>query len=74
MRKLKHLLEYGGLWLLIQAVGLLPRPAMLALGAALGRFTFSVLRIRRRTALDNLQQAFPEKSEKEIFAVARRNY
>lgn len=74
MRKLKHLLEYAGLRLLVQAVALLSRRAILALGAALGRFTFSVLRIRRRVALDNLRQAFPEKPEQEIQAIAKRNY
>ncbi len=74
MRKLKHVLEYGGLWLLIQAVAVLPLHVMLALGAGLGRFTFGVLRIRRSVTLDNLRQAFPEKSEAEILAIARRNY
>src|SRR5262245_5096390 len=74
MRKLKHLFEYCGLWLLIQAVSMLPRRAILAFGVALGRFTFSILRIRRRMALENLSLAFPEKSWQEIIALARRNY
>ena len=74
MRRLKHLLEYAGLWLLIQAVAVLPRRAMLALGTALGKFTFSVLRIRRTVTLANLRGAFPEKAEAEILAIARRNY
>src|SRR5262245_10938990 len=74
MRKLKHLLEYCGLWLLVQAVAALPHRTMLGFGAGLGRFTFSVLRIRRRVALDNLRQAFPEKPGQEILAIGRRNY
>ncbi len=74
MRKLKHLFEYAGLWLLIQLAGLLPIKWLLALGVGLGRFTFSVLRIRRNVALANLRQAFPEKSATELLAIARRNY
>ncbi len=74
MRKLKHLFEYGGALLLIQLAARLPLKWLLALGAGLGRFTFSVLRIRRSVALDNLRQAFPEKSENEVCDLARRNY
>lgn len=74
MRKLKHLFEYGGLLLLIRLAAWLPLSWLLALGVGLGRFTFSVLRIRRKVALENLRQAFPEKSEGERFALARRNY
>ncbi|MEK7728683.1 MAG: lysophospholipid acyltransferase family protein, partial [candidate division KSB1 bacterium] len=54
--------------------GVLPLKWLLALGAGLGRFTFSVLRIRRNVALDNLRHAFPEKSSAELLAIARRNY
>lgn len=74
MRKLKHLFEYAGLLLLIRLAGILPLSWLLAFGAGLGRFTFSVLRIRRSVALDNLRHAFPEKSEAELLAIARRNY
>lgn len=74
MRRFKHFLEYCGLRLLIFGAGILPRRLMLAFGTALGRFTFSVLRIRRRVALENLLRAFPEKPENEILSIARRNY
>lgn len=74
MRKLKHLLEYLGLRLLVLIAASVPRAALLALGAGLGRFTFSILRIRRRVALDNLQQAFPQKAREEVLALGRRNY
>ena len=74
MRRLRHFLEYCGLWLLIQTVAILPHKAILALGAALGKFTFSILRIRRAVALDNLRRAFPEKSTQELWHTARRNY
>lgn len=74
MRKLKHLLEYLGLRLLVLIAASVPRAALLALGAGLGRFTFSILRIRRRVALDNLQRAFPQKAREEVLALGRRNY
>lgn len=74
MRKLKHLLEYFGLLLLVQIAAIVPRRALLAFGAGLGRFTFSILRIRRRVALENLQHAFPQTPRAELQAVARSNY
>lgn len=74
MRKLKHFLEYCGLRLLCALAALLSLRALLALGRGLGKFTFSVLRIRRNVALDNLRHAFPEESAAVILALARRNY
>ncbi|KAA0231296.1 hypothetical protein EDS67_03060 [candidate division KSB1 bacterium] len=74
MRKLKHLLEYLGLLLLVQIAAAVPRRTLLAFGAGLGRFTFSILRIRRRVALENLQHAFPEMPRAELQAIARNNY
>lgn len=58
----------------MQFAATLPRKWLLAFGAGLGRFTFSVLRIRRSVALDNLRRAFPEKTESELRGLARRNY
>jgi KDO2-lipid IV(A) lauroyltransferase len=40
----------------------------------LGKLTFSILRIRRRVALENLAQAFPEKPAAELKTIARRSY
>jgi Kdo2-lipid IVA lauroyltransferase/acyltransferase len=45
----------------------------LRVGAALGQLAY-VLGIRRRIALDNLRRAFPELSEREHRAIARRAY
>jgi KDO2-lipid IV(A) lauroyltransferase len=73
-RKIKHLLEFIGVLFLLQVVRILPRRLLLALGRALGRFTFSVLRIRREVTLDNLRHAFSEKSSGEIISIARRCY
>ena len=73
-RKLKHLLELFGVLFLLQVVRLLPPSCFFALGRALGRFTFSLLRIRRQVALQNLQQAFPEKTAGEIFDIGKSCY
>jgi KDO2-lipid IV(A) lauroyltransferase len=73
-RKLKHLLEFIGVLFLLQAVRILPRRLLLAFGRVLGRFTFSVLRIRREVTIDNLEHAFPEKSTDEIFNIGKKCY
>jgi KDO2-lipid IV(A) lauroyltransferase len=74
MRRLKHWLEYQGVRFLCVLARRLPYSWILVLGVALGKFTFSILRIRRRVALENLAQAFPEKSAAELKRVARRSY
>src|SRR5512142_2525626 len=51
----------------------IPRRLLDAFGAALGALVW-VLRIRRRVVLENLRLAFPEKSEGERLAIARRTY
>lgn len=52
----------------------LPLSCLLVLGAGLGKLTFSILRIRRRVALENLAHAFPEKPAAAIKTIARRSY
>jgi KDO2-lipid IV(A) lauroyltransferase len=74
MRRFKHWLEYQGVRFLCVLARRLPYSWILVLGVALGKFTFSILRIRRRVALENLAQAFPEKSAAELKRVARRSY
>jgi KDO2-lipid IV(A) lauroyltransferase len=74
MRRLKHWLEYQGTRFLLLLAQTLPHSWMLVLGALLGKLTFSVLRIRRRVALENLAQSFPEKSATELQRIARRSY
>jgi KDO2-lipid IV(A) lauroyltransferase len=74
MRRLKHRLEYLGALLLVFLSRSLPHSWVLALGAGLGKFTFSVLRIRRRVAIENLVHSFPEKSAAELKQIARRSY
>ena len=56
-------------WLFVR----IPRAWLAAFGAALGALVWH-LRIRRRVVLDNLRLAFPEKTEEERAAIARRTY
>jgi KDO2-lipid IV(A) lauroyltransferase len=58
---------------LLDLLGRIPRPILMALGAFLGWLGWT-LRIRRRVALDNLRLAFPEKTEAERRAIGRANY
>ena len=51
----------------------IPRRLLDALGAALGALIWG-LGIRRRVVLDNLRLAFPEKTEEERRAIARKTY
>jgi KDO2-lipid IV(A) lauroyltransferase len=74
MRRFKHWLEYQGTRFLFFLAQTLPLSWVLAVGALLGKFTFSILRIRRRVTLENLAHAFPEKSAAELKTIARRSY
>ena len=74
MRHLKHLLEYAGLLVLTKIAQVLPLSFVLSLGTALGRFIFSILKIRRNVVFENLSYAFPEKKVTELYKIARRNY
>jgi len=54
-------LEYAPVWLLVQGIGLLPRPLARAMGIALGRLVFLLHGRLRRVGMRNLELAFPEK-------------
>jgi KDO2-lipid IV(A) lauroyltransferase len=73
-RALKHRLEYA----LLASLGTLGRAVSentaAAAGARLGEAAFDVFKLRRKVALDNLLQAFPERSSIEIEAIARSLY
>ncbi len=59
---------------LMRALARLPLPWLRALGGVLGRLLFVLARRRRHIALVNLRLAFPEWSEAERIAVARRSF
>ena len=70
----KHRLEFLGLGIVFLLGRTFPRTAFVRLGAALGRFVFDVLGIRREVAVDNLSTAFPDRPREELVALARRSY
>jgi KDO2-lipid IV(A) lauroyltransferase len=59
---MRHRLEYAPVWLLVQGIGLLPRPLARAVGMALGRLVYLLHRRLRRVGMRNLELAFPEKT------------
>ncbi len=73
-KKIRHLLEYFGVRLLGAAAMTLPLDTVRMLGRGLGWFTFRVIRIRREVTLENLRNAFPEKSAGEILALGLATY
>lgn len=48
-----------------------PTPIKAGLGQLIGLFWFDVLRIRRNTAISNIQKAFPQMNKKEAVKMAR---
>jgi len=65
-------------YLLLRSFGffvtLLPRPVAIRVAWPLGIFACDILRIRRRVTLENLERAFPEKSNAERNRIARASY
>jgi KDO2-lipid IV(A) lauroyltransferase len=71
---LNHRLEYAGVKFFHGIVNALPLPVARELGAVLGRLAF-MLGIRRRVTLEHLRKAFgDERSEDELFRIARESY
>lgn len=60
-------------WLLFP-VAVAPHFVRKLLGTFLGVLWFDILRIRRSVALDNVQSCFPEKSKREVCAIARGGF
>ncbi len=61
------------LWLL-KGLSYLPLPVLYGIGDMLFVLTFYLVRWRRDLAAANLARSFPEKSEKELRRILRRNY
>src|SRR5689334_823577 len=59
---------------LLYLVSLLPLRVLYLLSDLLYFFLYFVVRYRRRVVLENLRVAFPEKTEQERAAIARRFY
>ncbi len=73
-RRLSQFLVYLLVAGIVKLAQLLPHGAALHFGSFLGRFTFSVVRMRRRVALENLSAAFPDKTRPELLKIAGDTY
>src|SRR5215831_2547300 len=68
---MRQKLEYAPVWLMVKALGALPRPLARACGITLGWLIY-LLHIRlRRVGMRNLALAFPEKSRHERAKILR---
>jgi KDO2-lipid IV(A) lauroyltransferase len=63
--KLQTFLEYSAAKSVLTGLGILPAPAAIGLGRAMGRIFYMLAGDLRRTASINLRLAFPEKSDRE---------
>lgn len=71
---MREALEYAFAWTLLKVMGILPRPAARAAGAALGALAWHLVPRLRHTGLRNLELAFPQMSRAEKTAILRRLY
>jgi Kdo2-lipid IVA lauroyltransferase/acyltransferase len=71
---MKHRLEYALVRSIAACIRVLPVSVVRACGGALGRAAYSLDRFHRRVALENLTQAFPSRSPKELRALAREMF
>ena len=69
--KLQTFLEYSAAKSVLAGLGILPAPAAIAVGRAMGRVFYLVASDLRRTAAINLRLAFPEKTDGERRALIR---
>ena len=74
MKKLRFILEYFLLSSIGYIVRLLPRKAVVFLGARSGDFIFYCVPIRKKLTISQLTEAFPEKNRNEIYRIARDVY
>lgn len=74
MKKIRYYLEYIFLFCLGYVVRRLPRRLVLLMGARAGDFIFYCVPVRKKLTIKHLNNSFPEKSEREIAAIARGVY
>jgi KDO2-lipid IV(A) lauroyltransferase len=65
--------EYGALRAVCAVVNAVPYPVAMALARGLAAFAFDVCRFKRRRTLARIAGVFPEKSAREVRAIARRS-
>jgi KDO2-lipid IV(A) lauroyltransferase len=71
---MREWLEYAVVWTLVKLLGILPRRAARAVGAAVGTAAFFLPGRLRKTGLRNLEIAFPEKTPHEREQILRALY
>lgn len=77
IRKTKRLSYPLGYWFfrfLAAVLRMLSRRQIIGLSKISGNFAFEILRVRRKLVFRNLVETFPDKTEEEIRAIARRVY
>lgn len=67
-------IEFGLVWLLLKLLGLLPRGAARAVGAAIGWLAYAATPRLRRTGLKNLALAFPDAPAAQRKTILRAMY
>ncbi len=70
----RHYLEYAVLLVAAPLIRSLPRPQALHLGRSLGKLSRRFFRGRRRLALDNVHQAFPDWSAEQVDVLVKQNF
>jgi KDO2-lipid IV(A) lauroyltransferase len=71
---MRHRLEFALVWLLVKALGLLPRAVARELGAGIGWLAFAAVPRLRRVGMENLALAFPKKTRAERIQILRAMY
>jgi len=69
--RVQYLIEFTLFQFVAALLDLLPLRLVQGIGASLGAVAYYLWGVRRRVALDNLRKAFPEKSERELEAIAK---
>jgi len=65
--------EYGALRAFCALVNAVPYPVAMAMARGLARLLFDVFRFKRSRTLGRIRAAFPEKTPREVRAIARRS-
>ena len=71
---MRHRIEYALAWLVIRALGALPRPLSRAAGMALAQTVYLLHSKLRHVGMRNLKLAFPEKSDAERKRILRGEF
>ena len=73
-KKIRFLIEYILLHIIRLILVLIPYNMAIELGASLGRMAAKIITKRFRLTVDNIQKAFPEKSQKESQTIALKSW